>query len=66
MNLNGTFLLNCKWKHIKIHELNQLDGHNDNMNSVCFTPDSTVATCSRNPRYNTIDNSILLWDIKTR
>ncbi|CAD8128544.1 unnamed protein product [Paramecium sonneborni] len=41
VNLNGTLLLNCKWKNIKIHELHQLQGHTDCVFSVCFSPDRT-------------------------
>ncbi|CAD8131344.1 unnamed protein product [Paramecium sonneborni] len=57
VNLNGALLLNCKWKNIKIHELNQLNGHT--VYSVCFSPDGiTLASGSH-------DQSIRLWDVKT-
>ncbi|CAD8175698.1 unnamed protein product [Paramecium pentaurelia] len=69
VNLNGSLLLNCKWINLRIHELNKLDGHNDSVNSVCFSPDlTTLASGSGNYNYGgiySIDNSIRLWDVKT-
>ncbi|CAD8083293.1 unnamed protein product [Paramecium primaurelia] len=47
VNLHGAQLFNCKWKNIKIHELNKLDGHIGEINSVCFSPDvNTIETSS--------------------
>ncbi|CAD8165020.1 unnamed protein product [Paramecium pentaurelia] len=60
MNLNGAQLLNCKWKNLKIHELNRLDGLDGPVSSVCFSPDrNTLASDSR-------DTSICLRDIKNK
>ncbi|CAD8154470.1 unnamed protein product [Paramecium pentaurelia] len=60
VNFNGEQMFNCKWKNIKVHELNQLDGHSNDVNSVCFSPDgNTLASGSR-------DDSIRLWDIKNK
>ncbi|CAD8121359.1 unnamed protein product [Paramecium sonneborni] len=58
-NFNGAQLFNCKWKNIKIHELNKLDGHTCDVQSVSFSPDGkTLASCS-------CDKSIRLWEVKT-
>lgn len=47
MNLNGSLLFNCKWKNLRIQELNRLDGHTSFVNSVCFSPDGyTLASGS--------------------
>ncbi|CAK82618.1 unnamed protein product (macronuclear) [Paramecium tetraurelia] len=59
MNLNQAQLFNCKWKNIKIHELNKLDGHSSCVNSVNFSPDGTTLASG------SYDNSIRLWDVKT-
>ncbi|CAK70482.1 unnamed protein product (macronuclear) [Paramecium tetraurelia] len=59
MNLSQTQLFNCKWKNIKIHELNKLDGHDGKVNQVCFSSDGkSLASCSDY-------NLIILWDVKT-
>ncbi|CAD8181626.1 unnamed protein product [Paramecium pentaurelia] len=59
LNLNGAQLFNCKWKNLKIHELNRLDGHSSYVKQVCFSPDgNTLASGSG-------DCSIRLWDVKT-
>ncbi|CAD8161392.1 unnamed protein product [Paramecium octaurelia] len=59
MNMNQAQLFNCKWKNIKIHELNKLDGHGGFVYSVQFSPDSkSLASCND-------DNSIILWVVKT-
>ncbi|CAD8169889.1 unnamed protein product [Paramecium pentaurelia] len=34
LNLNGTQMFNCKWKNIKIHKFNKLDGHNSSDCSI--------------------------------
>ncbi|CAK91396.1 unnamed protein product (macronuclear) [Paramecium tetraurelia] len=39
INLNGAKLFNCKWKNLRINELNKLNGHRDKVNQVCFSPD---------------------------
>ncbi|CAD8158478.1 unnamed protein product [Paramecium pentaurelia] len=54
LNLNGAQLFNCKWKNIKVHELNKLDGHSSSVRSV----GNTLASGSS-------DQSILIWDVKT-
>ncbi|CAD8077216.1 unnamed protein product [Paramecium primaurelia] len=61
VNLNGAQLFNCKWRNIKIHELNKLlDGHSGYVMSVCFSPDgNTLASGS-------VDNSIPLWEINNK
>ncbi|CAD8099421.1 unnamed protein product [Paramecium sonneborni] len=59
INLNGALLLNCKWKNIKIHELNKLDGLTWRVNSVNFSPDGTTLASGND------DKSIRLWDVKT-
>ncbi|CAK83656.1 unnamed protein product (macronuclear) [Paramecium tetraurelia] len=41
LNLNEPQLFNCKWKNIKIHELNKLEGHSYAVFSVNFSPDGT-------------------------
>ncbi|CAD8214948.1 unnamed protein product [Paramecium pentaurelia] len=59
VNFNGAQMFNCKWKNIKVHELNKLDGHSNCVNSACISPDgNTLASGSG-------DQSILLWDVKT-
>ncbi|CAD8118035.1 unnamed protein product [Paramecium primaurelia] len=59
INLNGALLLNCKWKNLRIHELNKLSGHSDQVRSIYFSPDgNTLASGSSH-------NSISLWDVKT-
>ncbi|CAD8130273.1 unnamed protein product [Paramecium sonneborni] len=42
LNLNGCLLINCKQKNIKIHELNELEGHEAFVNQVCFSPDGAT------------------------
>ncbi|CAD8193189.1 unnamed protein product [Paramecium octaurelia] len=59
INLNEAQLYNCKWKNIKIHELNKLDGHSHYVMSVCFSPDGTTLASG------SYDKSIRLWDVKT-
>ncbi|CAD8136770.1 unnamed protein product [Paramecium octaurelia] len=59
INLNQAQMFNCKWKNIKIHELNILDGHYRKVYQVCFSSDGkSLASCSD-------DNSIILWDVQT-
>ncbi|CAD8118933.1 unnamed protein product [Paramecium primaurelia] len=59
MNLSGAQLFYCKWKNIKINELNIFDCQEGSVKSICFSPDcSTIALCCK-------DKSILLQDIKT-
>ncbi|CAK93355.1 unnamed protein product (macronuclear) [Paramecium tetraurelia] len=43
INLNQAQLFNCKWKDIKIHELNKLDGHSSCIRSVNFSPDVLIS-----------------------
>ncbi|CAD8204853.1 unnamed protein product [Paramecium pentaurelia] len=59
VNLNGAVLFNCKWKIIKINELNKLDGHNGAVQSVCISPDGKIVASGSQ------DKSIRLWNIKT-
>ncbi|CAK90344.1 unnamed protein product (macronuclear) [Paramecium tetraurelia] len=59
VNLNQASLFNCKWKNIKIHELNKLNGHSGTINTLCFSPDGTTLASGSD------DISIRLWDVKT-
>ncbi|CAK58103.1 unnamed protein product (macronuclear) [Paramecium tetraurelia] len=59
VNLNGAQLFNCKWKNIKLNELNKLEGHESSVNSVSISPDGTILASG------SADNSIRLWDSKT-
>lgn len=59
VNLNGALLINCKWKNIKIHELNKLEGHSGSVRSVCISPNGIILASGSD------DTSIILWDIKT-
>ncbi|CAK91786.1 unnamed protein product (macronuclear) [Paramecium tetraurelia] len=59
MNLNGAQLINCKWKNIKIHELNKLNGHSNSVRSICFSPDCMTLSSGSD------DNSIRLWNVKS-
>ncbi|CAD8133609.1 unnamed protein product [Paramecium octaurelia] len=42
MNLNHALLFNCKWKNIKIHELNTLYGHHGSVNQICYSQDVMI------------------------
>ena len=42
MNLNGAMLFNCKWKNLRIQEVNKLEGHSREVTSVCFSPDGSI------------------------
>ncbi|CAK76072.1 unnamed protein product, partial (macronuclear) [Paramecium tetraurelia] len=58
MNLNQAKLFNCKWRNLKINELNNLNGHSESVNQVAFSSDGkSLVSCSN-------DNSICLWDIR--
>ncbi|CAD8181903.1 unnamed protein product [Paramecium octaurelia] len=59
VNFNQAQLFNCKWRNIKIHELNKLDGHSSYVQSVCFSPDGTTLASG------SYDGSIRFWDVKT-
>ncbi|CAD8213828.1 unnamed protein product [Paramecium octaurelia] len=59
MNLNQTQLFNCKWKNLKIHEINKIDDHSTTVRSFCFSPDGTTLASGSS------DMSISLWDVKT-
>ncbi|CAD8084770.1 unnamed protein product [Paramecium primaurelia] len=59
VNFNGAQMFSCKWKNIKVHELNKLDGHSGCINSICFSPDGNILASGSD------DNSIRLWDVKT-
>ncbi|CAD8168211.1 unnamed protein product [Paramecium pentaurelia] len=59
LNLNGTQMFNCKWKDLKIHELNKLDGQSSCIRSVCISPDGNTLSSGSE------DKSICLWDVKT-
>lgn len=59
INLAGAKLFNCKWKNIKIHELNKLEGHSGAVKSVCFSPSGNILASGSD------DKSIRFWDIKT-
>ncbi|CAK74902.1 unnamed protein product (macronuclear) [Paramecium tetraurelia] len=59
INLNNALLFNCKWRDLKILELYKIDGHDDKVLSVYFSPDgSTLGSGSA-------DHSIRLWNVKT-
>ncbi|CAD8163656.1 unnamed protein product [Paramecium pentaurelia] len=58
-NLNCSQLFNCKWKNLKIHKLNKLDGHSGSVLSVQISPDKNILASSSS------DKSIRLWDVKT-
>ncbi|CAD8208673.1 unnamed protein product [Paramecium octaurelia] len=51
-------MFDCNWKDLKINELNTLDGHSDQVYSICYSPDGTTLVSGS-------DNSILIWDVKT-
>ncbi|CAD8167197.1 unnamed protein product [Paramecium pentaurelia] len=59
LNLSGAKMFNCKWKNIKIHEVNKLDGHSSSVRSACISPDGNTLASGSN------DKSIRLWDVKT-
>ncbi|CAD8169269.1 unnamed protein product [Paramecium pentaurelia] len=59
INLNGAKLLNCKWKNLRIQESLQLEGHSDQVVTVCFSPNGTTLASGSE------DKSIRLWDVKT-
>ncbi|CAD8130984.1 unnamed protein product [Paramecium sonneborni] len=59
VNSNKALLMNCKFKNIKIPELNKLEGHNSGANSVFISPDRTQLASSSG------DKSIRLWNVKT-
>ncbi|CAD8129359.1 unnamed protein product [Paramecium sonneborni] len=59
MNLNGALLQNCKWKNIKIQELNKLNGHTGSVLSISLSPDGTTLASGSS------DKSIRLWDVKS-
>ncbi|CAK79904.1 unnamed protein product (macronuclear) [Paramecium tetraurelia] len=59
MNLNGAKLFNCKWRNLGLHEGIELNGHEGEINQVCFSSDGkSLASCSD-------DTTIRLWDVKT-
>ncbi|CAD8196067.1 unnamed protein product [Paramecium octaurelia] len=59
MILNQAKLFNCKWRNLRINELNQLKGHHGSVNSISFSPDGkSFASCSD-------DKSIRLWEVRT-
>ncbi|CAD8090406.1 unnamed protein product [Paramecium primaurelia] len=58
-NLNGALLFNFIWNNQKCRNYFKLDGHNDYVLSICFSPDSyQLVSCRK-------DNSIHLWNIRT-
>ncbi|CAD8175343.1 unnamed protein product [Paramecium pentaurelia] len=65
LNLNGAQLFNCKWKNIKIHELNKFNGHDGPVSSVCFSPDGKTLASAGGSIYRDGDCTIRLWDVKT-
>ncbi|CAK69970.1 unnamed protein product (macronuclear) [Paramecium tetraurelia] len=52
-------LLNCKWRNLRINELNKFNDHSRRVNSVCFSPDGRSLASSGD------DQSIHLQDVKT-
>ncbi|CAD8089152.1 unnamed protein product [Paramecium sonneborni] len=59
INFNGALLFNCKWKNLRINEQFLMNGHSDDVLSVCFSPDRTILASGSE------DNSIRIWDIKS-
>ncbi|CAD8204028.1 unnamed protein product [Paramecium pentaurelia] len=60
LNLNSAQMFDCKLKNIEIHELNKLEGHSGRVNTVCFSLEGNILASGSE------DNSIRLWDIKTK
>ncbi|CAD8142197.1 unnamed protein product [Paramecium pentaurelia] len=57
-NLNGSLLVNCKWKSLRVAEITKFNGHTRPVLSVCFSPDgNTLASGSY--------QEVRLWDVKT-
>ncbi|CAD8157464.1 unnamed protein product [Paramecium octaurelia] len=59
ININRAIMIGCIWRDLKINELHTLDGHSDNVSTICYSPDSTTLA------FGSEDNSIRLWDVKT-
>ncbi|CAD8208998.1 unnamed protein product [Paramecium pentaurelia] len=64
VNFNGAKLFYCKWKNLKINELNKLQGHNEPVSSVCFSPDGKTLASGGGSIIGDGDKSIRLWDVK--
>ncbi|CAD8118847.1 unnamed protein product [Paramecium primaurelia] len=64
INLNGAQLINCKWKILRIHELNKFNGHRYEVRSICFSPDGKKLASVGDRYYGGGDCSIRLWDVK--
>ncbi|CAD8091265.1 unnamed protein product [Paramecium primaurelia] len=64
LNLNRALLFNCKWKNLRNHELDTLEGHNSTVLSVCFSPDGTSYWMLKQD--NTTTNQMVIFILSTQ